>query len=381
MERLLGRINGFDSVIIFGASDIGEIIHKRISPYCGANGIALCYADNSYKKWNDEKKIFRPAKASAKYPEALWILATDRHLDTMYTQLTGIGIGENHIIRELPDAVLQTKRARDSEQRLTPKTELTQLEVHIAHSCNLNCRGCVAFAPLVKEPALADLDIFKRDMRRLSVLFQNKLGVFTLIGGEPLLNPQINEFAECARRCFPDAQITIVTNGILLPKMPDQFWNACKENKVTVSVTRYPINLDYNAMEKNAEAHGVEFEFFGIAVDKTSWNFAFDPLGKQTASESFANCCLANCTSLSNGRITTCPIIQNADFFNAYFNTRMEVSSDDYIDIYAVESQQEILDFICKPVPFCRYCDVKNRTYDNPWGLSKREIGEWIIER
>jgi hypothetical protein len=61
---------------------------------------------------------------------------------------------------------------------------------------------------------------------------------------------------------------------------------------------------------------------------------------------------------------------------------KYDAASDaDTVDIHKVRSGQEILEFVAKPVPFCRFCDVKRRTYDNPWRTSKREISEWVIEK
>ena len=40
-----------------------------------------------------------------------------------------------------------------------------------------------------------------------------------LMGGEPLLHPQVGEFCRVTRECYPEAGITIITNGTLIPKM------------------------------------------------------------------------------------------------------------------------------------------------------------------
>jgi hypothetical protein len=186
---------------------------------------------------------------------------------------------------------------------------------------------------------------------------------------------------ECARRHFPHTTIRIVSNGLLLPKMPKAFWETCKENNITISVTKYPINLYFEGIQALAAGHGVSFEFFGIAVGKTSYNLAFVCSGTQDPSDSFMNCSMANeCVRLRNGKIATCSPILNIAFFNEYFQKDLRVCPEDCIDIYEAESGREILDFIGKPVPFCRYCDVRHRSYDNPWRVSGREIDEYVLE-
>ena len=38
----------------------------------------------------------------------------------------------------------------------------------------------------------------------------------------------------------------------------------------------------------------------------------------------------------------------------------------------------EIIDYLNKPIDFCRFCDVDNRKYKLDWGVSKGDIDEWV---
>jgi hypothetical protein len=49
----------------------------------------------------------------------------------------------------------------------------------------------------------------------------------------------------------------------------------------------------------------------------------------------------------------------------------------DFVDIYKTQRIENILGFLCKPVPFCRYCDMKKTVYTN-WAVSKKELNEWV---
>ncbi len=373
------EIENRGAVVIFGASDIGRLIEAEIRPFCENMDKHLCFADNSYKKWDAQKGIMRPEDVALKFPDAIWLLASDKHNQSMFTQLIELGVGENNIIRDIPENVLSRKQRQENARRLSPQKLLTRLEVDITHHCNLNCAGCSAFSPLIADPLIADFDAFKRDMKRLSCLLDGRLSVLHLMGGEPLLHPQIGDFAQCARTYFPDTAIRIVSNGILLAEMPDAFWAICRESRIIISVTRYPIKLNYAIVSAIAESHGVDFEFFSTAVDKTTMNIAFDPSGKQNPCESFTNCNMANfCVRLRNGKLSTCSLVLNIEFFNNAFGTSMHPCPDDYIDIHTVQTGRDILDFLSKPIPFCRFCAVQSRTYDNPWRISSRDINEWV---
>lgn len=56
----------------------------------------------------------------------------------------------------------------------------------------------------------------------------------------------------------------------------------------------------------------------------------------------------------------------------------MALEEGDYIDIYRVNNATELFNFLSCPKPFCRYCDVKNRSYGHKWERSKQKINEWI---
>ena len=68
------------------------------------------------------------------------------------------------------------------------KPRIPYLETHLCDHCNLNCKSCSHFCPLVTEPTFTDLEQYTKDIRVLS----KKLAIRTirLMGGEPLLHPQ-----------------------------------------------------------------------------------------------------------------------------------------------------------------------------------------------
>ena len=84
-----------------------------------------------------------------------------------------------------------------------------------------------------------------------------------IMGGEPLLYPDLLLILSMTRKYFPNTTIQLVTNGLLLMQQTDEFWKACKENNIVIVNTKYPINLDCDGMATKAEQFGVEFEHYG----------------------------------------------------------------------------------------------------------------------
>ena len=259
------------------------------------------------------------------------------------------------------------------------KSFIPVLHIHLTDHCNLNCRGCDNFSPLSPE-VFADIAVFERDCARISEL-SDGLQEIQILGGEPLLHPQVIDFLNIARKYFPKATLKMVTNGVLLLKQETDFWEACRRNNIEIMVTKYPVKIDHEAIERHVKNQNVKFSFYGNTanVEKNMQCMPLDLSGKQNARDSFLRCGSANrCISLDNGKIYTCAIIPYVKYFNAHFGKNLAVTEADYLDIYKVKNMDEIVDFLCKPMPFCRFCNPKGMIWDIGYGVSKKDIREWI---
>lgn len=275
--------------------------------------------------------------------------------------------------------------AKVTKKNMRRKDMIPILHMHLVDHCNLNCRGCDNFSSLAKD-VFTDISVFEKDCARVAELTggRNRITEIQLLGGEPLLHPQVMSFMEIARKYFPETPINMVSNGLLLPKQSDDFWECCKKNDIHIIVTKYPVKLDYHKIEQHVKAKGVAFSYYGNTdvVEKTMQCIPLDLEGKQDARDSFLRCSRANrCVSLDNGKIYTCSLIPYVKYFNKQFGKDLALTPKDYIDIYEeAESIDDVLDFVCKPMPFCRYCNIKGMTGNIKFGISKKEITEWIGE-
>ena len=259
------------------------------------------------------------------------------------------------------------------------KYEVLTMSVHATHHCNLNCKCCTAFSPIADEYFL-DIDSYKRDMNKLAELSGGKMSNFTVSGGEPLLHPRITEIFDIARSSFAEAEIGFMTNGVLLTKMQESFWESCKKNKVSISISKYPINLNVKEIEKIAKRYDIQYKYVGgsdVPI-KSMWKYPLDFEGKQPLSRSYELCSQINtCFSMENGLIYPCNPIAKAKYFNKYFDKNMEITKSDTLDLHTVASIDEVFEFLCSPKPFCRYCNRRGLVLGIKHGLSERDISEW----
>ena len=110
------------------------------------------------------------------------------------------------------------------ENNADDKNSILHIEIHLTEHCNLKCKYCSHFSAIAKEEYY-DVNKYKKDMKRLSKITGGKINVIQLLGGEPLLHPEINKLMNITRFYFPHTTIDIITNGLLLDKMPDSFWS------------------------------------------------------------------------------------------------------------------------------------------------------------
>ena len=378
MDLFFDMVGKYNTIIVFGFSQIGNIIMNKLEAHNIKDKKKLLYCDNSAKK-QFENDVMDAKSAIDKYPQALFIIASIDYYTDIYNQLISLGISEKNIIG-CPDFAKEKIRHVKAIARKTPQSVLKFLEYDVCRHCNLNCAGCNAMSPLVKGEFFTEVESAERDFRRISFLLNAKVDEIHLMGGEPLLHKDICKFAEIAYECFPNSDIMIVTNGLLLHRMSKMFWQTCAKNHIKISITRYPINIDFEAIFKIAKASSVEIDFFGTDINKTTFVLPFDLDGQQNISQNFEECIMANtCVRMRDGKLATCSPILNVDLFNNYFNQNLIISNNDYIDIYKAESGNEILSFLATPVPFCRYCNVKARCYNIPWYRSNMDIREWVL--
>ncbi len=294
-------------------------------------------------------------------PDAVVDGVRRRLLRTLY------GIGKGVVSRETRLATFLRRRV------LHAKPVLYHLDVHIADHCNMRCRGCSHFSN-ISEPYLTDINEFSADMHRLSELLVVK-EIF-LLGGEPLLHPNVDEFVRVAREWYPRARIYLFTNSLLVTRMSETVWRALAETGVVLYCDRYLVDLPVDEIDRMAKAYGVTVKwteerdrFFTIPMDLD---------GAQDAAESFSACNgVDNCVNLRHGRLFPCARIAYIDIFREHFGIEgLEATEADSIPIYGNAKPWEIMDFLLAPVPWCRHCDQEH-LYWYAWERGAAGIKQW----
>lgn len=232
------------------------------------------------------------------------------------------------------------------------KIVFNQLESPIINVCNLSCEHCVTTSPYHKTN-LYPIDKFENDIKTLSKYYHVKL--FHLLGGEPFLLQNLEQYVDILRNYNFCDEISIITNGLLLPtyKNKDIF------NKIDILTISYYSDVNAkNIIEKwlseNKIKCKVDKRFFKDFKTLISYK-KFNNLDTQ---KYYNNCTFKKCHTIYNGKYYMCEeSIFNQKLLKINGNNE---DLDDGIDISSITSP---IDFEykfnilkSKPLKNCAYC-------------------------
>ena len=287
---------------------------------------------------------------------------------------------------KMEDTNKRIERLEESIIRLIPKPSLN-FSYHLIDGCNLNCRGCWHFAPLAGRN-MPRVEEFESDVKRLAEVMGGEISLISLFGGEPLLNPEAYKYPYIIRKYLSDTKIELLTNGTLIPDQSTEFWESMRVNAVVIEWTRYPIGEEKNKrIEDVLKNENAEYRVFNAFEEEKSLSQIVIDVnaignngqkGRNDARWQWIHCFRAgDCIQLKNHKLYPCTTAANAHLLKEYFGLDIRLSQFDGIDIYEAVSKKEILDFLSKPIPFCRYCRVERESFGHNWEPSNKELREW----
>jgi organic radical activating enzyme len=258
---------------------------------------------------------------------------------------------------------------------LSIKPVLENLEIHLVDHCNLNCKACDHLSPIADQ-WFASPEVYFKDLKQLKKLFSG-IDKLSLLGGEPLLHPEVERFLVIARTIFPKSNILLMTNGILLDKMPDSFWTTCKKTSTEIALDVYP---PYYKKEKQllqlAKVKEVKIKYSRVHSFQAWLNLR----GDSNPQLSFQKCAFRTTHQLKEGKLFVCVLPMVAHYFNKRFGTNLP--TEGCVDIHKSGlTGWAIVDALSSGgFSTCKYCatgkkDLTRSSFE--WSTSTRQMVEW----
>ncbi|MBO6178652.1 MAG: radical SAM protein [Selenomonadaceae bacterium] len=370
--ELRKRIQGIDSIIVYGAGYVGALILSYLQQenIKISNVIVTKKSDARICKDMQGYSIETLEEVQTKRESPVFVAVSEKYNSQIVKHLYENGF--YNIISISDSCVSQIELFSD---------KLLYFQTHIVDHCNLKCRGCYHFSSLAEEKFLS-LDEFEKDVSRLSSLFDKRMKEIMLLGGEPLLHPEAKDFFAVARKYFPNGKLKMLTNGLLLLNIEPSFFSTMKKTDAELWVTKYPVNFDYRAAEKRALNYGIEIHYFNEEPVRTLGHQPLDLSGGKDYVQNFRKCYRANqCIDLKHGKLYPCIIPAEIEPFCKFFQVNIPVLEDDGVDIYSVSDVDDLLERLNRPMPFCRFCNREAIEVfgAQPWERTKYEIEEWTV--
>ena len=277
-------------------------------------------------------------------------------------------------LKNISDRILPYPLQDYFKRKFGNGTYLSQVEFHIVDHCNLNCAYCDHFTPLA-DKNFCKIDDIIEDFQKLKKIFDN-IGKIYIVGGEPLLHPNLLDILEPLRNIYPKSEIVIITNGILLDKQDENFFNTLKKYNIALSMTHYPLKIDYEGWIEKLSKMGIKTYYFSLNRDKMKKQ-NLDLNGKNDKKIAFQKCWEKKCHFVRDGKLYVCTPAPNIHFLNKYFNLDFKLGKNDYIDLNKVKSASYINALFKKPIDFCRYCNDGEIEFEK-YSISKKELSEWV---
>lgn len=257
------------------------------------------------------------------------------------------------------------------------KINIPLLEYHLTNSCNLSCESCSHYSNIIKGQAKNPEEL-KEHLYEWSKLLD--ISEFHIMGGEPLLNKNIDEFCYITRKILPTKTISIFTNGLLIHKNQN-ILQALINNKIQIKLSIHSKSVEYaNKLKPNLDIIHY-WESMGIKIIKqnsiTSWTKRYNtntdgtisPFKDNNPDESWRICRAKYCANLVGDKIYKCPALAYLSYVKN--SGRTTADFDPYLEYKPISYSQpfeEIKLFFennSKPESFCSMCPSKKITIKN----------------
>lgn len=319
--------------------------------------------------------------------ECAFVISESPFVNKMYYELYKLKIGKVYTINSeylpllgISESIEKIITCFDLQE----KALIGYLETHLFNKCNLNCKGCTHFSN-IDDSSFMNIKKYEKNISKLSKLYN--INTFRLMGGEPLLNENLDEYIKATRKYFPNSNIDIATNGLLICKLNEDLIETLKKNNIVLKISLYlPTQKIKDEIEKVLNDNKI-LHFYGNGCKQVDDEILirdfhkcltlkkqFDPIYNSN------NCFARECWFLKGTLISKCATPLQIDILNKKYNTKFVVEENDYIDISKIKkSSWNDIEKLLSPMSFCSYCSPKEEIYQWEMKNMNQQLSDYVI--
>jgi len=255
---------------------------------------------------------------------------------------------------------------------------ITNLEIHLVHACNLDCEGCSHYSNQGHK-GIVSLDDAGRWMAAWSGRISPKM--FSLLGGEPTLHPQLTSFFALARQHWPHAHLRLLTNGFFLHRHAELPAFLQRDNNVSIELSIHYDSPEYREklqpvhelLKRWARDYGIRAGYYQSFSNWTrryhGSGSAMEPFNDGQPRQSWENCLAKrNCSQLFEGKIWKCAALAYLKMQDEKY--RLSGSWKPYLQYQPLApecSDEQLAEFFRREEEtFCGMCPASPEKFDLP---------------
>lgn len=236
----------------------------------------------------------------------------------------------------------------------------TNISVLITSKCTLNCEYCSSGLPYQTKREHLPVEQLMEQVEQILALY-SAAGIYVehldLLGGEPLLHPQLADIVDTVcRRGEMFHELRILTNGTVLPE---------EELLETISRQTVPFLMilsDYGSLSPRTaevcgrlEAHGLRYRvdrYHGSGQYFDGWvSYGQDGIVEGTAEERYRNCAFFQSGTAESFQDRLYPCVRALALDST---GRAEIPAEDYIDLRDAfgENVRKLRSFTTRETPY-----------------------------
>lgn len=231
------------------------------------------------------------------------------------------------------------------------------IEIPITTKCTLNCKDCANLIQFYQKPYHIESADIINDVRNLSKIAKEIL-LLRVLGGEPLLHPELFSIIKQILELKNIKHIQIVTNGTLL--FDEKTLNILRDNKrVSVDISNYE-EKSIRKKQLIEQLKSNHIRYF-TQEERIFWTSQADcSCRKRNESQMIdvLSKCRMDCISLLDGKLHLCPRSSHGMDLGIIVDNRA-----DYYNLREMKSVEEGKNSIYKllnkkSITACNYCDI-----------------------
>lgn len=268
---------------------------------------------------------------------------------------------EGTFINPMKKDIIFEKYINEEKEAFFEKNILNipQIEFCITTKCTLKCKDCCALIPQLDKCKRSEMsfDNFKLYLDKL-LSSVDSIRHLVILGGEPLINPELPKMLEYAAKQEKIFFIQLITNGTMLPQ--ENLLNIMQKynNRIYVYMSNYSDNPELKTILKQDEIKTLLKEK-NIRLQKPeNWPWtkelgvSKEEYSKKDTLIKFMYCNRTKCNTIMNGHIDICS--------KASAGRELGLFEDDSIDIInSKDLRNELITFYQKEyLNACKYCTI-----------------------